>query len=815
MKYRLNPFLAAASAVSIVLAGTSAQAATATKQNNGTNDLSSTASGVWSGGSGTNGSPATADVATWGAASSTGAHTVGSAVNWGSMSLSGNTAAVSITGSDITLAASGAAILTNSSQALTIGNNIVSTAGGGAAVGIGSTTNRTQISAGASITLNGNVTANGTGTANDANLMLRGANTGSSINGTLTVDGQLYKGDSGTWTLSAANSIGWVYINNGTLLGGNNGAFGTGTIYLASGGGSMTLASTDTTARSFGNKVDFSTGGFTGTANFGQTSVGTGALAFGELSLGSAVRNLAINANTSFTSVSGTTGGITKTGAGTLTLSGASLTSGTITISHSSTSTNGVVVGDASALGTGAVVVNGNQQFNASLSVNAGLTVSNALTLKRGQGGGNRAVLSLGAGSTWSGSITVDNTSASGLATIASEGATTAAASIVSGDIGYSTLGTGVTLVLRGGARFGKVGGSVSLSTGTVQILDNSQWEFSNASNTWGTLDISNAAGTVTTGAANTLAAAGNVSSSVGGTLQLNNQAGTTAYNQTIAGLAGTVKVGLATGSATLTLATAANQSSSGAISNAISLVKSGSATQTLSGVNTYTGTTTIKAGTLKLEGAGSIDSSASITVGDAGSSGAILDVTAKTADFTVGSSQTLGGIGTLNAAGKKVIVNGSISPGNSAGVLSVSTTNAADGLSFGSTGSLNIEMSRGVAPNAGSNYDQLGLTGGLTIASGADLNLTALGSGSWALNDIYFLIANDGADAITGAFDGFAEGGIVTFDSQQFKATYQADSGSNSFIGGNDFALQVIPEPSAILIGAVGSLALFRRRRA
>lgn len=807
MKYRLNPFLAAASAVSIVLAGTSAQAATITKAATGT-DL--TLGTSWGGTA-----PGSADVATWAAGSLTGSQTVGSAVNWGSMSLSGNTAAVSITGSDITLAASGAAILTNSSQALTIGNNIVSTAGGGAAVGIGSTTNRTQISAGASITINGNVTANGTATANDANLMLRGANTGSSINGTLTIDGQLVKGDAGTWTLNGVNSIGWVFINNGTLLGGTDTAFGSGTIYLGTGGGNMTLGSANATARAFGNKVDFATSGFTGTAGFGQTSGGTGALSFGELSLGSAVRNLAINANTSFTSVSGTTGGITKTGAGTLTLSGESSTSGTITISHSSTSTNGVVVGDASALGTGAVMVNGNQQFNASLSVNAGLTVSNALTLKRGQGGSNRAVLSLGAGSTWSGSITVDNTSTSGLATIVSEGATTAAASIVSGDIGYSTLGTGITLVLRGGARYGKVDGSVSLSTGTVQILDNSQWEFSNASNTWGTLDISNASGIVTTGAANTLSSTGAVSSTAGGTLRLNNQVGTTAYSQMIAGLSGNVKVGLATGSATLTVNTTANQSSSGAISNAVSLVKSGSATQTLTGVNTYTGTTTIKAGTLKLEGAGSIDNSASITVGDAGSSGAMLDVTARTGDFTVGAAQTLGGIGTLNAAGKKVIVDGSISPGNSAGVLSVSTTNAADGLAFGSTAALNLEMTKGVPPGAGSNYDQLGLTGGLTIASGAVLNLTALGSGSWTPDDIFFLIANDGADAITGAFDGFAEGAVITFDSQQFKATYQADSGSNSFTGGNDFALQVVPEPSAILLGALGSLALLRRRRA
>ena len=810
MKIRYIPTLAAASAFSIALASTSAQGATVTKAATGT-DL--TLGSSWGGTA-----PGSADVATWASGSLAGAQTVGSAVNWGSMSLSGHSAAVSISGAGtITLSSGGSSsttILANSSQTLTIDNNIVATAvNNSGGIAVGNTGTRIQLQATATTTLNGSVTATGGATANDVNLTIRGTGSGT-IGGTLTVDGQLYKADTGTWTLNGSNSIGWVAINNGTLLGGHDSAFGTGTIYIGSGGGNMTLASSNSTARAFGNNVDFSTLAFTGTATFGQTTGGTGAMSFGDLSLGTANRNLAINANTSFTSVSGTDGGITKSGTGTLTLSGASSTSGATTISHSGTSNIGVVVGNASALGTGAVLVNGAQNFNASLSVNAGLNVSNALTLKRGQGGSNRAVLGLGAGSNWSGSITVDNTSASGLATILAGGSSAATASVVSGDIGFSTLGTGITLVLRGGGNYGRASGAISLSTGTLQILDNSLWQFSNASNTWGMLDISNASAFVTVGTTNTLASTGVVSSTVGGTLLLNNQAGTTAYNQTIGGLSGNVKVGLATGSATLTLNTTADRSVSGVISGAVSLTKSGSATQTLTGVNTYTGSTTIKGGTLKLDTAGSIDNSATITVGDAGSSGAMLDVTTRTADFTVGAAQTLGGIGTLNAAGKKVIVDGALAPGNSAGLLSVSTTNAADGLAFGSTGSLNLEITKGVVPGAGSNYDQLGLTGGLTIASGAALNLTALGSGSWTPNDLFFLIANDGSDAITGAFDGFAEGGIVTFDSQQFKATYQADSGSNSFTGGNDFALQVVPEPSVLALGGAGLFGFVLRRR-
>ena len=312
--------------------------------------------------------------------------------------------------------------------------------------------------------------------------------------------------------------------------------------------------------------------------------------------------------------------GLVKTGTNALTLSGNNTYAGGTNVWQANDST-GIIVGSATALGTGPVVVNGGQTFSHSVSVGANLSVGNAITLKRGAGG-NRAVLGLNANSNWSGGITVDNTLSNGIAVISANGAGTVAspASVVSGNIGFSTLGTpsstSPTLVLR--SNTGRVTGSISLSNGYLQTLDSSKWEFSNASNTWGTLDVSHDSSIVTVGAENTLSPSGVVTSTSpnGGTLQLNNQASTLAFNQSIAGLSGKLKVGLTTGAATLTLNTATDLTSSGAVSGAISLVKSGTGKQTLaSSTNSYTGSTTINGGTLSFGSTGVMPSNGDLSI--------------------------------------------------------------------------------------------------------------------------------------------------------------------------------------------------------
>ena len=89
-------------------------------------------------------------------------------------------------------------------------------------------------------------------------------------------------------------------------------------------------------------------------------------------------------------------------------------------------------------------------------------------------------------------------------------------------------------------------------------------------------------------------------------------------------------------------------------ISGTSSLVKQGSGTLTLSGVNTYTGTTTIDGGTLTFGNAGKIYHSASGNVGVIATlsvnTGAVLDV--KSWDWS-------GSLGHLDYAASNIVING------------------------------------------------------------------------------------------------------------------------------------------------------------
>ncbi len=373
-----------------IVAATSASAfAVAINKGNNTTSTDLTLGSAWSGGT----APGSGDVATWSSTSDVAAQAVNSDVTWNSINLtSGLAGAINISGTgviNLSIAQSGNAnAITNAGgKDLTIANSINLTATPGTTLTpppSGTGTNRLQFVATNNIIITGNVSVNsGATTANDIYFNLRGTSTASRIDGDVSVDGQLVKADGGTWTLNGNNSVGWVWLSNGILLGGNDNAFGGSgtTIYLDSSSNAftgITLASKDSTPHSFGNNIDLTSGtGFTGTLNIGQSSGGTGAVTFSGVNLGGAVRKIQTNVSTILSgSISGTTNsGVTKSGTGSLILSGdsSSTYAGVTTVSAGT-----LVTGNASALGTGNVSIGGG-----TLQVGNGLanTLSNIGTL--------------------------------------------------------------------------------------------------------------------------------------------------------------------------------------------------------------------------------------------------------------------------------------------------------------------------------------------------------------------------------------------------------------------------------------------------
>ncbi len=124
--------------------------------------------------------------------------------------------------------------------------------------------------------------------------------------------------------------------------------------------------------------------------------------------------------------------------------------------------------------------------------------------------------------------------------------------------------------------------------------------------------------------------------------------------------------------------------------------------------------------------------------------------------------SDTLQGTGG-NIAGPVTISTGDLlSPGDSPGILSTGNLAFANGSTF------LVEIdddSNAVYPGgvAGTDYDQMQVTGTVTIGSTATLNLQDLGSTQANARDVYTIISNDGSDAVTGTFSGLANGAVVT----------------------------------------------------
>jgi fibronectin-binding autotransporter adhesin len=296
-----------------------------------------------------------------------------------------------------------------------------------------------------------------------------------------------------------------------------------------------------------------------------------------------------------------------------------------------------------------------------------------------------------------------------------------------------TTVSSGATLQLQGGIT---VGAEALTISGTGATGQNGALVNVSGTNNYG--------GVVTLGAASTI-------SSDSGTLNLTNTITGSGNNLTLTGSGdGTISSSIGTGAGTLT--------------------KTGSGTWTLSGANTYTGATTVNAGTLLVNG--STAASSAVSVNNIGT--------------------TLGGTGTIN--GTVTVGAGAILLGGT-GSSASGTLTLANNLTL-SPGSI-IELALG--------------------PSGAHSTLARTG-GTWSFNAIQaFIFAN------LGAVPGTTYSNIITglaADPGGETGWTIANTGwiGNFTYSSGDISLNVVavPEPSTWIAGALalGAVVWTQRRR-
>lgn len=625
----------------------------------------------------------------------------------------------------------------------------------------------------------------------------------------------------GAYTFTAAGTTGQVVnVGNITLASG-------ATVNFSGAGGTIATSATRTLDIGTGSLLDFGTQAISTAVGTGFIKNGTGVLA---------------------TAGGAYSGGFTLN-AGTVIARGVDAMGGSAT--NVLTLNGGVVAGTASRSFAntkfgGGIVIGGNVQFGelSTIVTLASSTTNLSFANNVSLGAANR-IFTQGNSGTNTFSAIISNTGSGGI-TFAANANTdgrfdiTNVANTFTGNIGINggevrftgdgSMGAAANDIIIDGGRFGKAsdattvtlgagrdifvgngaGTSISsASTGTL-IYNNAIANKAGEIGSWakqgqGTLElggvstysgntvINNGFLKLTTGnnrlPTGTVVSLGQASSANVGTLNLNG------LNQQIAGLASTTGTNSSANKNTVTSTTAATldinvaegatssygagtAANSGVITDAISLKKSGLGTQTLGDTNTYTGTTTVDAGKLVINGSIS------------------------TSTTTVNSTGTLTGSGTVGAVTVKN--GGFIAPGNSPGTLNTGNITLEAGSSLG------IEID---GATVGTQYDRLNVTGSVSLAG--LLSMTMSGSYAPANGTLFFILANDGTDAITGTFSNASvNGGTYTFGSQQFQISYAGNTVSNSFTGGNDVVLQAVPEPASLLLGAMAILTLLRRRR-
>lgn len=728
------------------------------------------------------------------------------------------------------------------------GNNYNFTGSGG----IGGTASLTK-SGSSTLTIGTSNNFTGATTINGGTLVLNGSLSGTAI----SVASGATLNESGTGNIGGTSSL--AIIGSATLNGNNSYTGGT----TVTGGGSVSINSASSLGAA-SSQLTLDNATLT-TTNAGQLAngarvinIGAGGATININSTGTAgTGQLYLSANNTLAG----SGALTVTGNGTLGSSGAGnlRITGTNTFNGSITlQSGGSLEVSANSISTSSAITLGNE---GELIVNNALNLPNNVTVN----GGTNSVISFNGGTTGNLTGTVNLNADATVALRDWWNPATVRGGTISGVISgnggltiHSGTGTGGTLTLSGVNTFtgnitangssnltlsgtgqlgsGSYAGNIALNGGTLTYAGTAGQTISGAisgtggiyasgsgtfvlsgANTFTGKTTINAGGSISAASLNSVTG-GSASSSLGaptsvasGTIDMTGAAGngTLIYTGTgettdrVINLAAGANAGLsaiidqsgtgnlkftsnltATGGQTHTLVLRGSTSGTGEIAGAIvdnsgtnktSVSKQGSGTWTLSGTSSYTGTTSVTAGTLVVNGS----ISTSIT--------------------TVSGTGTLGGSGTLGDL--TALAGATVSPGNSPGILNAGNTNLDSGSTF------LVEINGGTV---GTEYDQLNVSGTVALAGLLQVSL-----GYTPVDGtLFFILANDGNDSITGTFSGLAQDSWFNSGGQWFKIGYDGDSGSNSFNGGNDVVLMAVPEPGAAMLGGLGVLALLHRRR-
>ncbi|QYM79384.1 autotransporter-associated beta strand repeat-containing protein [Horticoccus luteus] len=629
---------------------------------------------------------------------------------------------------NITVNASGVLDLNNYSDTVA-----ALTVAGGAAITTGTGT----------LTLGGNVTHTGTGSTAatiSGNLAL-GATTRTitvgdsaaaddlSISANISGSGGLTKAGAGTLVLGGTNTFtGPMTVNAGTVRTDAVNALGTGSALTVAAGATLDLN------------------------NYNQT-VGSLA-ASGTIALGSAT--LTAGGDNSSTTVDGVisgSGGLTKTGTGTLSLMSANTYTGATTINSGT-----VHVENNTALGTaaGGTTVASGAMLELANSVNLG---TEALTLGGNGVGSGGALRSLSGDNVANGAITL--TSATTISTVAGTLGLGGALNTAGNALTFASTGdTAESGVISGAGSVTKTGaGDLALSgantySGTTTIAAGSL-----------TVTNSNALGTTAGGTVVASGAVLNLNGGVNIGAEALTLSGTGISNsgalQSISGdnvYGGAITLGAATrivtaadtltlsgaidnGGKALTIFSTGDTTISGSMSGAGSLVKTGAGDLVLSGANSYSGVTTITTGTLQAASSTALGSTAG---GTTVASGATLELAG---GITIG-AEALTLAGTGYGSGALVNVSGNNSFGGAITLGANTTIGSADGqltlngsginlggktLTFDGDGDFSLQTSLGAAggftkTGAGTlSLDSVLSTTGTVVLAGGTLDLGGL----------------------------------------------------------------------------------------